>query len=115
MLVLQNLAKLRDIGHDPHLKEAKNAPTLRDPAKQDQHPAVSIAATPRDVKSALHLVYDAYIDGGLIKPNQYEIRVTPFHLLETTEVLIAKRHGEIACTMTLVRDGKLRLADGGEL
>ena len=79
------------------------------PSEQLARTGVSIASTLDDVKSALQLVYDAYYRSGLIDSNPYEIRATPFHLLETTAVLVAKRQHEIACTMTLIRDGKLGL------
>ena len=62
-----------------------------------------------ELKAALSLVYKAYLDSGLISTNQHELRVTPYHLLITTELLIAKIRGEVAATMTLVRDGELGL------
>lgn len=76
---------------------------------QQTRTEISVAWSPDEVKSALGLVYQAYHREGLIAPNRYEMRVTPFHLLGTTEVLVAKSQGEIACTLTLVRDGKLGL------
>jgi hypothetical protein len=37
------------------------------------------------------------------------MRVTPYHLLPTTEVFIATHQDEVVCTLTLVRDGELGL------
>ncbi|MBN2292700.1 MAG: hypothetical protein JXM70_09760 [Pirellulales bacterium] len=41
--------------------------------------------------------------------SKHKIRVTPYHALPTTEVFVAKDHGEIVCTMSLVRDAGLGL------
>ena len=37
------------------------------------------------------------------------MRVTPYHLLPSTEVLVALDHGAVSCTMSVVRDGDLGL------
>ena len=39
--------------------------------------------------------------------NGYEMRVTPYHLLPTTEIFIAEYQGEVIFTMSLVTDGAL--------
>ena len=71
--------------------------------------ALGLTSDPEEIKSALKLVYQAYLHSGLIKPNQHAVRVTPFHLLETSEVLVARQGRDIACTLTLVQDGELGL------
>lgn len=68
-----------------------------------------IASGPEELKAAFRLVYQSYLRCGLTKPNPYRMRVTPFHLLSTTEVFVAVHRGEVICTMTLVRDGRLGL------
>lgn len=68
--------------------------------------AITIASTPAEVESALALVYDAYLQTGLIHPNYYGVRATPYHLSRSTNVLVAKQHGEVICTATLVFDGR---------
>ena len=68
--------------------------------------AVSVASRPEEVKAALGLVYQAYIRNGLIEPNPFAVRVTPYHLLPTTEVFIARCRSDVICTMTLVADGE---------
>jgi hypothetical protein len=71
--------------------------------------AVKIASRPREIQEALGLVYQAYRRCGLIEPNPYRMRVTPYHLLETSEIFVGVVRGEVACTLTLVRDGELGL------
>jgi hypothetical protein len=77
--------------------------TERNTSKQS---TIEIATCPQDVKAALRLVYRAYLDKGLIRPNPYAMRVTPYHLSPETEVFMASVHGQPACSVSLVRDGK---------
>jgi hypothetical protein len=71
--------------------------------------SVRIASKPSDLHAAYRLVYRAYLRGGLCEPNPYRMRVTPYHLLPTTEVFVAVSRGEVVCTLTLVGDGELGL------
>jgi len=71
--------------------------------------AVKIASQPREIQEALGLVYQAYRRCGLIEPNPFRMRVTPYHLRETTEIFVAILGGEVTCTLSLVRDGELGL------
>ncbi|MHC4402258.1 MAG: N-acyl amino acid synthase FeeM domain-containing protein [Planctomycetota bacterium] len=68
-----------------------------------------IAATREERASAFRLVYRSYLEVGLGEPNPYEMRVTPYHLLPTTEVFLATLAGETVFTLSLVADGKLGL------
>jgi hypothetical protein len=68
-----------------------------------------IGASREDLFAAFHLVYEEYLRAGLMKPNSSRMRVTPYHLLPGTEVLVALDRGAVTCTMSLVRDGKLGL------
>jgi hypothetical protein len=62
-----------------------------------------------DREAAFRLVYDAYVATGLMEPNLHGMRVTPYHLLPTTDVFLAVHQGQLVYTMTLVRDGELGL------
>jgi hypothetical protein len=66
--------------------------------------AFRIAQRIDEVESSLRLVYAAYRQRGLIAANLSELRITPYHLLPTTEVLIATRGKRVVCTATLVHD-----------
>jgi hypothetical protein len=57
-----------------------------------------------EVESALALVYSAYRRRGLIGPNHSGLRITPYHLIPTTEILIATQGDQVICTSTLVYD-----------
>ena len=68
-----------------------------------------IAQHRRELYGAFRLVHEAYVRSGITRPNPYRMRVTPHHLLPTTEVFVALGGGEVLCTMTLVRDGLMGL------
>ena len=72
-------------------------------------PRFCIASSIDDYRSALGLVYAAYLRDGLISKNEAELRVTSYHLMESTQVMIARHAGEVAATMTLVGDSHLGL------
>lgn len=74
-----------------------------------QAPVFRIAQTREDYLGAFRLVYEAYVHSGLARPNAHYLRVTPYQLLPTTEVLVAVRRGEVIATLSLVRDGELGL------
>lgn len=62
-----------------------------------------------DLYAALRLVYNAYLETGLIDANPYELRATRYHLLPTTDVFLATRNHELLGTLSLVRDGAMGL------
>ncbi|MBN2292704.1 MAG: hypothetical protein JXM70_09780 [Pirellulales bacterium] len=68
-----------------------------------------IASSREERANAFHLVYEAYLRAGLGESNAHQMRVTPYHLLTTTEVFLACVGGQAAFTMTLVGDGELGL------
>lgn len=67
------------------------------------------AETEDEIKQALHLVYESYLSLDYIDPNSAEIRLTKYHLLPTTIILIAKRQNEVIGTMSIIMDSPLKL------
>jgi len=68
-----------------------------------------MAATHHDRIAAFELVYRKYVDAELISPNRFNLRVTPYHLLPTTNVFVACEGSRIICTVTLIGDAELGL------
>jgi hypothetical protein len=60
-------------------------------------------------EAAFRLVYEAYTRAGLIEANPHEMRVTPYQLLDTTDVFVAMTDDEVISTVSLVDDGELGL------
>jgi len=68
-----------------------------------------IASTRGEREAAFRLLYGAYQRAGLIGPNPRQMRVTPYHLLPTTNVMVARYANQIISTLSLVEDGELGL------
>lgn len=69
--------------------------------------AFEIARTREDFESGLRLLYESYVKSGLAVRNPSGVRITPYHLLDTTEVFVAKVRGEVFMTISLIADGEL--------
>ena len=81
---------------------------------------VDLAPTSKDIQyriancreereAAFQLVYQSYLEAGLGQPNRYQMRVTPYHLLPSTEVFVAVLRDETIFTVSLIGDGQLGL------
>lgn len=75
------------------------------PRPQTDAVEVALARTRSDLIAAFRLLYNAYVRAGLASENDQKLRLTPFHLRPETEVFVAKRHGKVTATMTMVPDG----------
>ena len=69
----------------------------------------SLARSRQDLTHAFRLSFESYYDAGLVNEKPSGIRLTPYHLLPTTEVIIAKVDGVITSTISLIGDGYLGL------
>lgn len=68
-----------------------------------------LATTLEERIAALRLVYNAYVNAGLIKPNEYGLRVTPFHLNPRTKIFLVVDNGETLHTMSFIPDSEMGL------
>jgi hypothetical protein len=64
-----------------------------------------IASTREQREAAFHLVYNSYLQAGLGEMNEHEMRVTPYHLTDLSEIFVATRQGKVVFTMALIVDG----------
>jgi hypothetical protein len=70
---------------------------------------LKVATTREERLAAFRLIYHAYRQAGLCDEDPSELRFTPCQLLETTDILLAQLDGQVACTLSLVRDSVLGL------
>ena len=70
---------------------------------------MKVAATRDERRGAFELVYQSYLRAGLCAENRCGMRFTPYQLLDTTDIIIAKLRGDVISTVSLVRDGELGL------
>jgi len=68
-----------------------------------------LAANRAQREAAFRRVYLSYLRAGLMEPNRHQMRVTPYHLVPTTDVFIAVLGREVISTISLIRDGQLGL------
>ncbi|MGH7140082.1 MAG: N-acyl amino acid synthase FeeM domain-containing protein, partial [Pirellulales bacterium] len=68
-----------------------------------------VAANQAERAAAFRLVYQSYVRAGLVEENPCQMRVTPYHLLDSTQVFIAVCQNEVISTVSLVGDGVLGL------
>jgi len=68
-----------------------------------------VACGAQECAAAFRLVYNAYLGAGLIDSNPFEMRVTPYQLLSTTDVFVAVCGREVISTVSLVAEGELGL------
>jgi hypothetical protein len=68
-----------------------------------------IADCREEREDAFRLTHDAYTKTGLMVPNAFGMRVTPYHLLPTTDVFVAYHGHDLIYTMTLISDDEMGL------
>jgi hypothetical protein len=88
--------------------ETRRQPSLRAAHSPDLL-LYRIAHSVTQRSAAFRLVHNAYVTRGLIEPNLFELRVTPWHLLPTTQTFVASHEDEVVCTVSLIGDGSLGL------
>lgn len=71
--------------------------------------AIKVAMTREERLGAFRLAYSSYLRAGLCKECREAVRITPYQLLPTTDIIVAELRGEIISTLSLVRDGELGL------
>ena len=70
---------------------------------------IKIARSEEELFAAFRLTYRSYSRSGLVADNPSRLRLTPFHLLPESEVLIAKIRGTVISTISFFVDGKYGL------
>jgi len=66
--------------------------------------SIRIARSPAELRKAFRLVFERYYRAGLETAKASRIRLTPYHLLPTSEVLIAERNSVITSTLSMFGD-----------
>lgn len=68
-----------------------------------------LATTVAERREAFRLAYHTFVRKRSIKPNTLQMRVTPWHLLDTTAMFVGMRRDHLVGTATLIGDGELKL------
>jgi hypothetical protein len=68
-----------------------------------------VAATRDERQATFELIHRSYLRAGLCTRQQCGMRITPYQLLPSTDVILAELRGQMISTVSLVRDGELGL------
>lgn len=68
-----------------------------------------IATTQEEIEQGFKLLYECYLENGLMNPNNSELRITKYHLLPTSTIIVGKRGNEVVATVTHVMDSPFGL------
>jgi hypothetical protein len=66
-----------------------------------------LAETREELEACFHLLHDAYVDAGFMKPDPSGLRVTVYHALPTTSTLLCRYGDRVVGTVSLVRDSAM--------
>lgn len=69
----------------------------------------SLARSRDELTQAFRLVFESYYTAGLVTEKPSGIRLTPHHLMPTSEVLVAKLDETVTSTLSMFGDGYLGL------
>jgi hypothetical protein len=67
------------------------------------------ACTAKDLSAAFQLLHDNYVRSGLSAANTQSMRVTAHQLLPKSDIFVAKLHGQVVATLSLIADADLGL------
>lgn len=76
-----------------------------------------IATTQEEIEQGFRLLYESYRESGLMNENSSELRITKYHLMPTSSMIIGKKGEEVVATVTHVLDSPFGLPcdDQGDL
>lgn len=66
-----------------------------------------LAETREELEACFHLLHDAYVDAGFMKPDPSGLRATVYHALPTTSTLLCRAGDRVVATVSLVRESAM--------
>lgn len=73
-----------------------------------------IATTQDEIEQGFRLLYESYRESGLMNSNKSELRVTKYHLMPTSSMIVGKNGSEVVATVTHVLDSPFGLPLEGQ-
>ncbi len=80
--------------------------------KLDSSLIFKVAETHDEFEQAFQLLHDAYVAEGYMEEHPEKVRVTSYHALPTTTILIAKLGEEVVGTVSIIKNGDFGLPVG---
>lgn len=70
---------------------------------------IKIAETKEELEQGFKLLYESYYEDGLMAENSVNLRITKYHILPTSNMIIALKGKEVIATVTHILDSPLGL------
>ncbi len=74
---------------------------------------IRVASSKNEINQAFKLLYESYHANGLMNSKDHELRITKYHCLPTSIIIVAIYRGEVIGTVTHVLDSQLGLPSDG--
>jgi hypothetical protein len=89
------------------LRAAVSGPSLRLDKPLSKKFVFQLAQTRAELEACFRLLHDEYVRAGLMNPDPSGMRVTLYHALPTTSMLMCRYGQKVVGTVTLIRKSKL--------
>ncbi|MGL5001563.1 MAG: GNAT family N-acetyltransferase [Casimicrobium sp.] len=91
------------------LRHAMLRRAIRPPQRVSDNYEIKIVDTVEECEAAFRLLHEAYAELGYVKPCASRMRITRFHLLPTTTIVVAKFKGVVIGTISIMKDSPIGL------
>jgi hypothetical protein len=68
---------------------------------------LKLAETREELEACFHLLHEAYVDAGFMKPDASGLRATVYHALPTTSTLLCRSGDRVVATVSLIRESAM--------
>jgi hypothetical protein len=89
------------------LRAAAHEPSLRLDKPLSKKFVFKLAQTQAELEACFRLLHDEYVKAGLMEPDPSGMRVTIYHALPTTSMLMCRYGQQVVGTVSLIRKSKL--------
>ncbi len=86
--------------------------SVRFPAEPSDGLVIKLANTKDELSQAFRILHDQYVFEGYMDPHPSGMRVTKYHALPTTAIIVAKIKDEVVGTISLIRETPLGVPVG---
>lgn len=70
---------------------------------------LKLAESVSEYTQAFQILHDSYVDAGFMEKDSTGMRITPYHLLNSTSTYVAVENGKVIATIAMVRDNPFGL------
>lgn len=109
MNILKNLSKKFLPLIPNHFVDKLIEGKVKMPTELNSDYEITIARTSDDLEACFRILHENYVEEGYTTDNPSKMRITEFHLLPTTIVILIRHLGQVVGTMSIIRYGKMEM------